>query len=411
MKNETMNVNELPVSGFQMPESIIPANDVERLEALQRYQILDTPPERAFDRIASLTARVFKVPIALIALVDKDRVWFKSNVGMPGITEVDRGVSLCSLAILTDDVTAIENTLDEPCLLSNPLVAGKFGMRFYAGAPIKSKEGYNLGTVCIVDKQPREFTEADRAILQDMAAIVQDEIELRLAARSIVSVQADILGMAVHDLKNPLSGIAGLSKVLPSKLDDADFAKEIVSMIGESCDNMMMSLDAYLKAVRQANISISVHKESLNIHELLGSLVAVNSVLAQQKEQVLTYTCDYTAPFHTDKVKLVAVLDNLISNSIKYSYPKQRISIVVREQSGKVRFEVIDEGQGLSDKDKEKIFKSFARLSAKPTGGESSTRLGLGIAKINTELLGGKIWAESEGKNKGTTFIVELPLE
>ncbi|PKV67126.1 GAF domain-containing protein [Pontibacter ramchanderi] len=165
---------------------LIPQNDEERLLKLQEYDILDTPPEGAFNHIAAMAARMFNVPIALVALVDSERVWFKANVGMEGVENVSRGISLCSLAILNDGPTVFPDAVNEPCLLANPLVTGNFGLRFYAGAPLKTTDGYNLGTLCIVDKQPRDFSDADQKVLSQLAAIVMDEIELRYLRKKVV---------------------------------------------------------------------------------------------------------------------------------------------------------------------------------------------------------------------------------
>jgi GAF domain-containing protein len=146
-------------------KEIIPANDVERLKALRSYEVLDSLPESFFDNLAHIVARTFDTPIALISLVDKDRVFFKANVGMPGTVNVSRGMSLCSLAVLDNEPTVFEDATKEPCLIANPLVAGEFGLRFYAAAPIVTPDGFNIGTVCIVDKQPRKFSESEQELL------------------------------------------------------------------------------------------------------------------------------------------------------------------------------------------------------------------------------------------------------
>lgn len=162
--------------------NIIPENDQERIAVLRRYKILDTPPERAFDNVAQLAARIFHVPIALISLVDAEKVFFKANIGMETVKSSDRGSSLCSLAILHPEVTIFEDALKEPCLLANPLVAGDFGLKFYAGAPLITPDGFMIGTFCIKDKKTRSFSKQDEEILKDLAKIVMDEIELRLSA-------------------------------------------------------------------------------------------------------------------------------------------------------------------------------------------------------------------------------------
>ena len=157
---------------------IIPENEVDRLNKLYNYQILDAETEGTFKHIAALAAHIFKVPIALVSFVDAATVWFKGNVGMEGIEGADRGISLCSLSILREEITVFRNTLEEKCLVANPLVAGEFGLRFYAAAPLRTHDGFNLGSVCIVDKVPREFSLEDQVTLEYMAKLVMDELEL-----------------------------------------------------------------------------------------------------------------------------------------------------------------------------------------------------------------------------------------
>ncbi|PRY11037.1 GAF domain-containing protein [Pontibacter ummariensis] len=165
--------------------NLIPDNEEERLQKLKEYEILDTPQEGAFNHIAAMATHMFKVPIALISLVDADRVWFKANVGLEGVRSVPRGESLCSLAVLNSAPTIFQDAANEPCLLANPLVSGNFGLRFYAGAPLVTADGLNIGTMCLIDKQPREFTESDQKMLVNLASIVMDEIELRYLRRKV----------------------------------------------------------------------------------------------------------------------------------------------------------------------------------------------------------------------------------
>jgi GAF domain-containing protein len=158
---------------------IIPSNEMDRLKSLRSFEILQSLPETEFDNIVTLIAALFRMPIALISLVDSEAVFFKANFGMPEIDRTPRGVSLCSLAIMEKDVTIFADTLKEPCLLSNPLVAGAFGLRFYAGAPLTTEDGYNIGTVCVIDKVPREFSEAEYDLLDRFAKSIMKTISLR----------------------------------------------------------------------------------------------------------------------------------------------------------------------------------------------------------------------------------------
>ncbi|WP_262147504.1 ATP-binding protein [Chryseobacterium foetidum] len=173
-------------------KNIIPDNEEERLRALHRYRITDTPSEESFDGIARLAAQIFDVPVALISLVDAESVFFKANFGMGNAKKANRGKSLCSLAVLDKDVTVFEDALKEPCLLSNPNVIGDFGLRFYAGAPLTTQDGYMIGTLCIIDQKPRTFDSHDSKILQGLAKTVMDQIELRLSALETIEKLARI---------------------------------------------------------------------------------------------------------------------------------------------------------------------------------------------------------------------------
>ena len=158
---------------------IIPSDDNERVATLHSYNILDTPPEWNFDNLVNVVAQCLNMPIAIISLVDKERVFFKARLGLESKEDVPRGVSLCSLAILETDITIFEDALKEPCLLANPMVAGEFGLRFYAGAPIINENGYAIGTVCVIDKKPREFSEADQDLLTRFATATMNAITRR----------------------------------------------------------------------------------------------------------------------------------------------------------------------------------------------------------------------------------------
>ena len=164
-------------------DSIIPPNEQERLAALRRYDVLDTPPDGAFDRITRLASKLLDMPISIVSLVDHDRIWFKSTAGLDGVDEIDRVPGLCASAILSDEAWVVENAKIDPRTLANPLVAGEFGLRFYAGSPLRTHDGYNLGTLCVIDREPRTLTDEQVALLDDLASLVIDELELRLAAR------------------------------------------------------------------------------------------------------------------------------------------------------------------------------------------------------------------------------------
>ncbi|MGB6017328.1 MAG: PAS domain S-box protein [Nodosilinea sp.] len=178
-----------------MPASPLPHNEAGRLEALRRYNILDTPSEAGFDRITALAAQLFDVPIALISLVDESRAWFKSAHGFDR-QAVQRHASVCSHALLVDQVLVLPDVHQDQRFAGNPLVHGEPGVRFYAGAPLRTHDGFIVGTLCVLDAQPRGgLSDNQQAVLADLAALVVDQLELRLAAHRVAEIDAALVAV------------------------------------------------------------------------------------------------------------------------------------------------------------------------------------------------------------------------
>jgi hypothetical protein len=160
----------------------VPADEAERIAAVRRYDILDTPADAALDRIAALAAALFDVPMAVISIVDTSRVWFKARHGLE-LTQVDRSTSLCAAAILHDGPHVLSDTTTDSFARGNPLVAGDFGLRFYAGVPLTTPDGHRLGMLCVMDTRPRPVTDQEIRVLAHMAGTVVGEMEVRRTTR------------------------------------------------------------------------------------------------------------------------------------------------------------------------------------------------------------------------------------
>jgi formate hydrogenlyase transcriptional activator len=158
----------------------------ERLDALRRYRILDTPPDGAFDHLTAVAADLFEVPIAIVSLVDHDRIWFKSHHGLDACE-----TGLCASAILSPDVYYVQDAIVDERTLANPLVVGDLGLRFYTAAPLRTHDGFNLGTLCIMDRKPRELAPSKAAMLTKLAELVMDQMELRLAAQKVAELEQE----------------------------------------------------------------------------------------------------------------------------------------------------------------------------------------------------------------------------
>lgn len=210
-----------------MSSPLLHADDEKgRLAALRRYDILDTPPDGAFDRITALAASLFSVPISIISLVDTDRIWFKSRHGID-VDQIDRQPGLCASAIVHDDAWVLTDASKDVRSLANPLVAGDFGLRFYAGVPLKTHDGHNLGTLCVIDKEPREsVTDQQIGHLRDLAALVMDEMELRIAARrthkemSHALAERDRQARRAREAEQRLNAVLNNASVAVFLLDD-----------------------------------------------------------------------------------------------------------------------------------------------------------------------------------------------
>jgi diguanylate cyclase (GGDEF)-like protein len=161
-----------------MKKAPFPENEAKRLEALRKYNILDTLPEMSFDDITRIASHISDTPVALISLVDSERQWFKSKIGFD-IQETPRDISFCSHAILEPDILVVPDTHKDERFFDNPLVTGEDNIRFYAGSPLVTAKGETLGTLCVIDRNPRNLDETQKEALRALARQVMDQLELR----------------------------------------------------------------------------------------------------------------------------------------------------------------------------------------------------------------------------------------
>jgi signal transduction histidine kinase len=242
-------------------------------------------------------------------------------------------------------------------------------------------------------------------------AVMNREKEL-LAAKNVELEEANsfktkLMAMAAHDLKNSLSNIkliAGM--LLASETDNEQY--ELLTMVKESAVHMSNMISSLLESTAAEMGAVDLQKTQVNIKEIVQQSVGVFSYAAKNKKQHFLLDLQECYAL-VDKERFSQVVDNIISNAIKYSYIETEIHINLRVNDNHIRLAIKDQGQGLSDEDKKHLFTEFKRLSSVPTGNEQSTGLGLYIVKHIIDLHDGTIRVESEGKNKGATFIVEIP--
>lgn len=394
---------------MHLTEQVPLSEEAERIEVLKKYEILDTPPDGSFDRITKLAAQLLDVPISIVTLVDQDRIWFKSKYGME-LQEIPRDPGLCASAILSDELYLVQDAQKDIRTQSNPLVTGEFGIRFYCAVPLKTKEGYNLGTLCVIDRKPRKLSKAKQGVLKSLADLIINQIELRQEARIAVRHQHQILNTTAHDLKNPLSIMPLLADMIMDNKNNPKAIDDISIQIKEAGKRMAKTINDLLERASEDSANVQLRLNSLELGTLVKGVVDANKAMARNKGQVLQYRSVKKCWVFADHQRFTEVVDNLVNNAIKYSPENKKIWITVKQRGGLAVLEIKDEGQGLTKDDLKNLFRRFTSLSARPTGGESSTGLGLSIVKSLVEAHNGTIRAESDGTGKGAIFIVELPL-
>ena len=223
---------------MQAPQN--PGNETARLQALCGLGILDTPAEERFDRITRAAQQHFNVPIALVSLVDAERQWFKSRQGLD-VSETPRDVSFCGHAIYRNTILYIPDALKDLRFVDNPLVTGPPHIRFYAGAPVRAPGGERIGTLCIIDSKPREFSPEELSILRGFADEVENELakstprmkftlvqKLSLSSALLVLLSAGIVGGLFYTKTTTLLAEHALEDVAREVWDAGDRLKAII---------------------------------------------------------------------------------------------------------------------------------------------------------------------------------------
>ena len=386
-----------------------------RMAAVRRYDILDTPPDGAFDRITRLAARLLEVPIAIVSVVDEDRIWFKSHHGLD-IDEIDREPGLCASAILQRDPWIVSDARTDPRALANPLVAGEFGLQFYAGVPLRTSDDHNLGTLCVLDFEPRTLTDAETATLQDLSALVMSELEFRLAGRRALAESAEreqlkdaFLGMLSHELRTPLTTIYAATQLLAKDLDvlEAGRAAELMPDIITESERMLRLIDDLMVLSRLEQDRLETDREPILLQRVLPKATEIEHRRWPGRSIELDIPSDLP-PIAADQSYVEQVVLNLLSNALKYSSETASVELSARVRGSMVEVGVRDHGIGIPPEDQESVFGLMFRT---PTAMALAPGAGVGlyVCRRLLEAMGGTIRVES-APGVGTMFVIGLPI-
>ena len=315
------------------PASAVHRSEQQRIDAVRRYDVLDTPPDGAFDRITAIAARRFAVPISIISIIDADRIWFKSHHGLD-VEEIPREPGLCASAILSSDPWILENAAQDARSLANPLVAGEFGLRFYAGVPLATGDGYNLGTLCVIDKKPRAVSEDEIRDLRDLASVVMDEMELRLAARRAVG-RANLMAREIdHRVMNSLQFVTSMLRM------------QARNVHGKASRELELAANR-VGAVARVHQHFHAEGEATQI-DFLPYLRRLCGDLGEILE-VRIHVRGASVAIHSSRMQpLGLIVNEVITNSAKYGATEVEVALSALPDDN-VELSVSDNGNGLPD--------------------------------------------------------------
>ncbi len=378
----------------------IPEEDVKRVEALKAYSILDTLPEQEYDDITLLASQICNTPVSLISLIDDNRQWFKSHHGLDA-TETPRDIAFCAHAINEQDQLFIVNDSRKDVRFhDNPLVTGDPHVIFYTGMPLVSADGYSLGTLCVIDHQPRNLDESQIKALKALSGQIVRLFELRRkslkleATVSELAMQNKVLekfaGIAAHDIKSPLSIIVMMTELFEKQyagqLDET--GKELLKMIGSSSLKLIQLIDGILHYSRQSGV-LQADKQDLCLNRLIDELIPL--VDSNREVQIQIFP-DKDIWIYSNKIALEQIFLNLLTNSIKYNKQVNPvISIFIEEDNLVTKINVADNGPGVRIEDRDRIFEIFETGGEVDKFGESGNGIGLATVKTLVKGLGGGI--------------------
>ncbi|MBL4674871.1 MAG: GAF domain-containing sensor histidine kinase [Mucilaginibacter sp.] len=385
---------------------IIPDNDAERVAALEHYQIINTHREKAFDSICALACELFGCPISHISFLDADTEYIKAACGLDGIAKVSRSIGFCAVAVLEPELLIVEDTLLNNLFSNHPYVVDKLQIRFYAGAPIITPDGFIIGTICLIDTAPRKFSDSEKRILKKLANLVMEQTELRYNNLSLIQQRDEFIAIASHEMRTPLTSLQASLQFINENNDSSLNAtnQRMLQHAYRNAEKLSHLVNEMFEASRIAERQFSINKSIFNLAELTDSCCGVFTQTG--KHQLVTHGEKYIQ-VNADRQKIEQVVVNLVGNAVKYAPQSKIISIDIEYLGSEVKMSVTDTGPGIEPDKLPHIFRRFYRTDNNLT----QTGLGLGLY-ICAEIIrehGGEIGVSSN-VGEGSTFWFTLPL-
>lgn len=400
----------------------IPKDEPQRLEALRELEALSIEKDPFFERLVLLASQMLNMPITLITIVEADRQWFKAKVGLE-INETSRDVSFCAHAILSDETLVVEDATKDDRFSDNPLVTGEPKIKFYAGAPLITNTGARLGTLCLIDNNPRKIDASGISTLKTLASLASEAIALKKEVKSLNELNQHSkngaeeininLAHFAHELRSPLSAISGFAELIEGDKENSlspDKYRFYASNIRESAQHLFSLADRIVCMERLAHVG-SQHLEIIGIKELIKSVILSFEGMAAAKSQTITYNAPQSDVLVlADETSLRQILINIITNACKYSQEEAKIIVTLLTTEEHCKIEIIDNGPGIPDDVLAELGKPF--IKSQSDIDTTHNGIGLGLS-ITLNLVKSMNWDFhiSRGSDCGTCAQLYIPLE
>lgn len=382
-----------------------------RLKALNSYDILDTLPQQDFDDITVLASEICNTPISLITFVDDERQWFKSNYGL-NVTQTPKEYAFCAHAILKpDEIFTVNDATQDDRFKNNPLTINSPNVVFYAGVPLVNEGGHALGTLCVIDNQPKTLTESQFRALKSLANQVMAQLELRRKVKELDLLALELKKsneylerfalMASHDIKSPLTSIMLTGQLLKSKyqtnLDEK--GNQMLDIVNSSASTLLKFLNQMLEYSKSYKI-LAQKKDEICLNELIEEVLKLVTI----PESFRIETPESLIYIRTSAIALEQILINLLNNAVRYNDKLEGfIRLTFEEKADCYQFWVSDNGIGIEQKNYGRIFEPMTTLNSQDRYNKRGSGIGLSTVKNLVDSLGGEICVKSV-LNEGTTF-------
>ncbi|MHC0447918.1 ATP-binding protein [Flavobacterium sp. 3-218] len=402
------------------PLPVIPHNEAERLDALKRYNILDTLPDNAFDDATALVSYICGVPIAYISFIDESRQWFKSEIGL-GVSEVPREITFCRYTIMDSELVEIPDTLLSERFKDDPNVTGGFKIRFYAGVPLTTPDGYHIGVLCAADHMPKKLNESQRNALKIVARHVINTLELgtknnelarqKKIAEQAVAAKENFLANMSHEIRTPLNAVIGFTELLSgTRLDQEQ--RSFVQDVQTAGENLLLIVNDILDLSKIESGGLTLELQPFDLPKALRHVYDLLKVKVTEGVEFNLYLdADLPVMIAGDQGRLNQILVNLAGNALKFT-TEGEVTISVKKTGETadnylIRFSVKDTGIGIPEEYLDTIFERFTQAEESTTRKFGGTGLGLSIVKQLTELHDSEIEVKSR-EGRGSEFFFTI---